>query len=115
MEKIQEHALLDTWRITEGILLKVYKYKNISDKHYYTSNKKKIKKLDFYELTDDIVDGTKIIKKGSIISQNGRIVEATDDTSLYHYEVRFSGGIMHGKANDLLDYFNGISLIMSQY
>ena len=115
MEKITEHELEDTWQIDTGILLKVMKYEVISDKNYYVRSVKKVKKMNFYQLTEELVDGHRYYPKGTFLTSNGRIIQAVDNPSSFHYELRTSGGVLRGNTRDFGTYLNTMALIMSKY
>lgn len=115
LEKIVEHELEDTWQIGAGILLKVMKYRVVSDKHYHNWSTKKVKKMDFYQLTEDIVDGHIHYPKGTFLTPNGLVIKAVDNPSKFHYELRTSGGVLRGDTRDFGTYLNTIALIMSNY
>lgn len=121
MQVVCESDYQDIYRIRDGVLLVVNKFKSIdySDKterfiHIYTSEAKigkykkecqkhlKILKSDYYEEYADIT-----IPKGTVL-YNGVPVELITDKSEYEYQIKTTGEMFSGDSKWMLDYIGDI-------
>jgi hypothetical protein len=123
MQKIQAHFLQDIYRLKEGVILEVNKFKSgkwfseSSIKH--SSQKIKKKKLQgiskTYEFQEDVelYDGT-ILPKGTYLFGSS-IVAPISRTQEYRIELKLSGGSLMGDMELHRKLYREIESIMSSY
>lgn len=123
MEKIQEHFLKDIYRLKEGLILEVNKYKRgkwfseSSTRH--SSQKLKKKKLQgiskTYEVQEDIelYDGS-ILPKGTYL-MGDTIIYPVKEPKDYRIELKSSGGSIMGDMELHRKLYQEIEAIFSSY
>lgn len=95
-EVIQDNKYIRRVRITDGVILNIYKFKSKRISLYSDFEIRKQKKVydDFYELTDNY----KEFPKGTIINykDNCVITEIIKDKKDYYYELKTIGNMFSG-------------------
>ncbi|MCP1185017.1 hypothetical protein [Paenibacillus sp. 1781tsa1] len=103
MEKIQSHAIKDIWRVREGLLLEVHKFKTLG--HCWIRSKKSVKQIrgckGLTELKEDYCDSytKKTYPKGTLI-YNTVPVEPEMNKNNFKFEIKSSGGSIFGKNSE---------------
>lgn len=115
MEIIQKHELEDIYRLKDGILLYVIKYKN---RKHFSNTKCKKKKIPgiskTYQLLEDVRIYNETFSKGTIIV-NGFSVTPTTNPEEFTIELRSSGGTIHGSILSHLQLYQSIEKILVSY
>ena len=95
-EVIQDNKYIRRVRITDGVILNIYKFK--SDGYIYNINYRKQKKIyeDFYELKEDYERCDNVYPKGSIIYKNKIVKELIKDKKDYYYELKTTSNMFGG-------------------
>lgn len=118
MEKIKSHAVADVWRVKEGVLVNVYKYKRTGGFYYTIPNSKtKIVRgcTGLRELKEDYTgrDG-EVLKKGTLILNTTPVVPITDVAD-FKFDVTSSGGSIYGSITDVERVLHNIQDILDTY
>lgn len=117
MEKIQNHEIKDIYRVRDGLLVEIKKYKRLG---FYLSSSYKAKIVRGCKglkiLTEDCFDSynDKFYKKGTYIYE-GTPVEPLIDKSLFTYEIKSSGGSISGNDKDIINILEKIENIIKKY
>ena len=113
-ETIQENEYLDIYRITNGVLLKVYKVKKLKI-YYYGIDRRKTTKLfnDCYVIKEDIPAYADIIIKKGTIQLEGILVEPVNIED-YRYEIKTTGNALGGSVNEVSAYLNTINHLINK-
>lgn len=120
MEILKECEIYDEFKVTDGIKLKVRKYKilkkeYITDKIKSNEYKKKVSGLtNFYQLKKDLeLDNGMILNKGTYIysfwNNSLSVVESTTNINHMHVEITSAGGSIGGKLHRVTNILDGIS------
>lgn len=118
MEKIKSHAITDVWRVKEGVLVNVYKYKSISKK-YPTISHTKTKVVrgctGLRALKEDYTtrDG-ETFKAGTFVL-NCTPVEPLTDVKDFKFDVTSSGGSIYGRIAEVERVLHNIQDILDTY
>lgn len=119
LEPIKEHFLKDVYRIQEGLLLEVRKYKEVRGYYLYDikDKSKSVKGCSgARELTQKYVS-----KSGEITFEKGTYfmgavpIKPTSDPEEFRIELRSSGGIIGGTIEDMQDVTNKVQIILRGY
>lgn len=121
MEQILSHEFLDVYRITDGVLLNVKKYK-LPDHHWgyhkYKNDKKLMKKLDglknLYRVTKDVDDEWRPLKVGDIIYNYNKITPVNNYLE-YRFEIKTTGECFSGGYVLFGSYLAEINMIIEKY
>jgi len=115
MDIIQKHDLEDIYRLKDGVLLHVIKYK---DRKYFsdkTCKKKKIPGISkTYELLETVTILHETFPKGTII-RSGWAVTPTINPDEFTIELRSSGGTIYGSISSQLHLYQSIEKILTSY
>ncbi|MFB5758991.1 hypothetical protein [Paenibacillus medicaginis] len=117
MEQIQSHEIKDIWRIREGLLVEVYKYKSLV---YHIHSKKKEKRVrgckGLTELTEDYTDSyyKKTFPKGTLFYYSSP-VEPVTDPKQFKIEIKSSGGSIFGSSDEISKVLTDINTLISKY
>ena len=122
--QVKSSELYDEFRIESGLLVKVYKYKILSDKSYKSEKlksrkyKKKVSDLSrIYQLKEDVeCDCGAILLKGSYIylfwgEKCGVVVPVANPKDFY-IEVTCSGGVIGGHGCETIRKINKVSTFL---
>lgn len=119
MEKIQSHAIKDIWRIREGLLLEVHRFKTLG--HCWVRSKKSVKQIrgckGLTELKEDYCDSytKKTFPKGTLI-YNTVPVEPETNKDNFKFEIKSSGGsIFSRNAEEMKNILNDIEKTINTY
>ena len=118
-EKITSTECLDVYRITDGVLFKVYKCNFISYM-YSDFNKRQHEKIaeNVYRTKKQIVlrgfACESIIPEGSYIVEDNW-VEPTSDYTKFRFELKTTGDCFAGDINKINKYFSAIDKITKTY
>lgn len=124
MQTLCESEYQDIYRIKDGVLLVVNKFKpidysKITDRYICTYNPKtrnykkgcqdclKTLKEDYYDKYDDIT-----IPKGTVIYHNTP-VELRADKSEYQYQIKTTGEMFSGNSEEIIEYINDIISVIN--
>lgn len=117
MEKIKSHAVADVWRVKEGVLVNVYKYKRTGGYYDVPNSKTKVVRgcTGLRELKDDFIPriGT-ILKKGTLVLHRTP-VEPITDVKDFKFDVTSSGGSIYGSITDVERVLHNIQDILDTY
>ncbi|MBU7316006.1 hypothetical protein [Paenibacillus oleatilyticus] len=117
MEKIQSHEIKDIWRIQEGLLVEVHKYKTLG---YHIHSKKSEKRVKGCKgltiLTEDYTDSyyKKTIPKGTLFYYSSP-VEPVTDRNLFKIEIKSSGGSILGTITETEKVLRDLESLIKQY
>lgn len=124
VEKITEHEYMDVYRIRDGVLLKVKKYKQSDTRHIGWHNIKEYKasleKLtglkNLYKVISDIECkyGSWKLSAGDIIFENEHVIP-TNNYMEYRYEVKTTGECFSGNWGEFGDIMMDIAKICESY
>lgn len=120
MEILKECEIYDEFKVTEGIKLKVRKYKilkkeYITDKIKSNEYKKKVSGLtNFYQLKKDLeLDNGMILNKGTYIysfwNNSLSVVEPISDINYMYIEITSAGGSIGGRPYETTNILDEIS------
>ena len=112
---IQENDYLDIYRITEGVLLKVYKVKIIQPEYGYVAERKGVAKKLFkgcYKLIKPVATPWRNLEPGTIILER-YIVESTEPKN-YKYEIKTTGNALGGSVSDISTYLDTINHLIDK-
>lgn len=120
MEILKECEIYDEFKVTDGIKLKVRKYKilkkeYITDKIKSNEYKKKVSGLtNFYQLKKDLeLDNGMILNKGTYIysfwNNSLEVVEPASNINDIHVEITSAGGSISGKLHRVTNILDEIS------
>lgn len=119
MEQIQSHFLQDIYRLKDGLILEVNKYK--SDGNYGITSLAKVKKTKLkgiaktYQLDEDLkVYPNKIIPKGRHVMGYHSVLPV-DDPKEFRIELRSSGGTIFGDIDTHRKIYRNIEKILASY
>lgn len=118
MEKIKSHAVMDVWRVKEGVLVTVKKYKSLGG-YYYSIPKSKTKGIrgcsGLKELKEDLQlrEGV-VLKKGTLILHSTP-VEPITDVKDFKFDVTSSGGSIYGSVAEVERVLHNIQDILDTY
>lgn len=117
MEKIKSHAITDVWRVKDGLLVNVYKYKSISKK-YPTISHTKTKVVrgctGLRALKEDYTADGETFKAGTFVL-NCSPVEPLTDVKDFKFDVTSSGGSIYGSITDVERVLEKIQDILNTY
>jgi hypothetical protein len=123
MEQITKHEYLDVYRITDGVLLNVKKYKETQCRFYwhdFDKNKKSFVKLsglkNLYIANKDIEYGYEgnILAKGSLVYGGIYIVPLTNPAE-YRFEIKTTDECFSGDYEETSSYLLLIIEVMGRY
>lgn len=121
MEQITKHEYLDVYRVADGVLLNVKKYKEEDTNWAYSNHYndkmvfKKIKGLkNLYECILDVVGKYYSISVGDIIYGTNKISLITNATE-YRYEIKTTGEMFSGDYKEVSNYLYVIIEVMDRY
>jgi len=113
-QTVQENEYLDVYRITEGVLLKVYKVRAIEGVYFIDINKRKMEKIskDIYKLKEkNSVYGT-ILEAGTIVLEN--VPVKITELKNYRYEIKTTGNSLGGSAINFSRYLDTINHLINK-
>lgn len=111
MEQIQNHEIMDTWRLEEGIIVQIYKFEHmgwIGFADYKTKIVRGCKGLK--QLKEDY----KGFKTGDLI-YGSSIIKAIDDETKFRAELKLSGGAVKHSIEGMLKLNKNIESILKSY
>ncbi|GMX64550.1 hypothetical protein Elgi_38190 [Paenibacillus elgii] len=117
MEKIQSHEIKDIWRIQEGLLVEVHKYRILG---YYIHSKKSEKRVKGCKgltiLIEEYTDSyhKKTFPKGTLFYY-GTPVEPVTDKNLFSIEIKSSGGSVLGTISETEKVLRDLESLIKQY
>lgn len=117
MEQIQSHEVKDIWRIREGLLVEIHKYKSLG---YHIHSKKEEKRVKgckgLTELTKEYTDSyyQKTFPKGTLF-YHGSPVEPVTDPQQFKIEIKSSGGSIWGSINEVNVVLKDINTLVGKY
>jgi hypothetical protein len=117
MEQIQNHEIKDIWRIRDGLLVEVFKYKSIGHHSYTKKQEKRVMGCKgLTVLTSSYTDSysKKTYSKGTLL-YNSCPVEPLDDKSQFKFEIKSSGGSIFGSVNEIEKVLKDIENLMRKY
>ena len=124
MEQITKHEYLDVYRIADGVLLKVKKYKDSETCHIgwhtiekYKSSLTKLKGLkNLFVVNSDIKCeyGWFELNVGDVIFESEHIIPITNPSE-YRYEIKTTGEMFSGNYKEVSNYLYIIIEIMDKY
>ncbi|UUV46534.1 hypothetical protein [Bacillus phage vB_BanS-Thrax3] len=118
MEKIKSHAIADVWRVKEGLLVNVYKYKGISKKYCTipTSKTKVVRGCTgLRALKEDYTTSDGETFKAGTFVLNTSPVEPLTDVQEFKFDVTSSGGSIYGYINEVERVLHNIQDILDTY
>lgn len=120
IEVVQEHEIKDVYRIREGLLVEIRKYKEVPGYYMYDVNKisKAVKgctgaralKADYVSKYDESIK----FSKGTIFMGNVPI-EVTSDPKEFRVELRSSGGVIGGSVEEIREVMKKVDKILKGY
>ncbi|QOV08339.1 hypothetical protein Kirov_140 [Bacillus phage Kirov] len=116
MEKIKSHAIADVWRVKEGVLVNVYKYKHTGRYCDVPNSKTKVVRgcTGLRELKEDYESRGEVLKKGTLVLHRSP-VEPVTDVSEFKFDVTSSGGSIYGRIAEVERVLHNIQDILDTY
>ncbi|MFE8701150.1 hypothetical protein ACFYKX_11145 [Cytobacillus sp. FJAT-54145] len=124
MQIIQQHSLQDIYRIQDGLLVVVNKYKSLS---YYEPQLEKVKKKKLkgiskaYELVEEVTvekyypTRQFVTYPANSLILHSKVVEPLTDPQDYYYEIKASGGTIEGNLETILQTQAKIQQLLEEY
>lgn len=118
VEQIQTHDFVDKYRIKDGLILEVNKYKRLYNVYIHRNELGKVVRgcKDLRVLKEDYYDSYRdvTVPAGTFMYQGGFIGKA-DSVSDYRYELKSSGGSIYGSSEDMFEILEAVEHILNSY
>ncbi|AGR46649.1 hypothetical protein vBBak6_100 [Bacillus phage v_B-Bak6] len=116
MIQTQSHELIDKYKIQDGLIVEVLKYESLGGYYY---NKLPSKRLSGCKggtvLTEDYTDNVgRVLPKGTTFLGTTPVRPITN-VDEFRFEIRVSGGCIHGEAYQIESVLNDIQYLIKSY
>lgn len=120
MEQIQSHEIKDIFRIKQGVILEVHKYRrkpNTSYVHSIDSKKTKIVRgcKGLKVLKEEHSDKYGGVQPIGTYIYGSLLVEPETDVNNFKFEVKTSGGSIYGSDKEIIETLETINNIIKRY
>jgi len=117
-EKIKSHPIMDIWRVREGLLVEVLKYKSTSVSRTLNGAKTKIVRgcSGLKELKEDwVISSSGEVFPAGTLFLHGTPVEPLTDPKEFKFDIKSSGGSIYGTPVEISNVLNHIQQILASY
>lgn len=117
MEQIQTHEIKDIYRIKNGLLVEISKYRSIGHHIHSKRSEKRVRGCKGLTiLTEEYTDSyyKKIFPKGTLF-YHGMPVEPLTDVNEFEIEIKSSGGSISGDFDETRKIMMAIEDVLSKY
>lgn len=116
MKQTQAHELVDKYRIQDGLVVEVLKYESLGGYYYGQMKHKRLKGCKGGSvLTEDFTDNVgRLLPKGTLFLDTTPVRPITNFDE-FRFEIRSSGGCIHGDGNEIESVLKQIQHIINSY